>query len=160
MPAGRPPKPTSLRKLQGNPGKRAFNEREPTPPIGMPKPPRWLNAKGRRFWREIAPVLEGMRVITVADREALALLCDALAEYEAMRKVIGEQGATYEAVAQSGDLMVRMRPEVRIAADAWRRASTMLQQFGLTPSARAKVQSAPPEAKDPFEELFGLHATS
>ena len=155
MPAGRPPKPTPLKALQGTLRPDRANPNEPTLPVATPAPPSWLAARGRRLWRELAPVLEDMRVVTAADRQALALLCDALGEYADARAVITKQGVTYEAMTASGAVMVRPRPEVTIAADAWRRASAMLQQFGLTPSARGKVTARPPETRDEFEELFG-----
>ena len=40
--AGRKPKPTALKKLEGNPGKRKLNTKEPVPGKGMPDCPKWL----------------------------------------------------------------------------------------------------------------------
>ena len=40
--AGRKPKPTALKKLEGNPGKRKLNNKEPVPDKGMPDCPAWL----------------------------------------------------------------------------------------------------------------------
>ena len=40
--AGRKPKPTALKKLEGNPGKRKLNTKEPVPDKGMPDCPKWL----------------------------------------------------------------------------------------------------------------------
>lgn len=34
--AGRKPKPTAVKKLEGNPGKRKLNTKEPVPAKGMP----------------------------------------------------------------------------------------------------------------------------
>ncbi len=34
--AGRKPKPTALKELEGNPGKRKLNKKEPIPGKGMP----------------------------------------------------------------------------------------------------------------------------
>jgi hypothetical protein len=41
--AGRKPKPTALKKLEGNPGKRKLNAKEPVPAKGMPDCLKWLN---------------------------------------------------------------------------------------------------------------------
>lgn len=168
MAGGRPPKPTALKLLHGNPGKRPLPANEPQPPADGVKVPTWLKGRARRLWRQIEPILADMRVLTVADTQALALLCDALAEYVEAREVVRKTGMTYESVRVVGttrdddgnevpitSTMVRQRPEVAIAADAWRRANQMLQQFGLTPSSRAKVPAQPKEEVDPFEELFG-----
>ena len=40
--AGRKPKPTAIKKLEGNPGKRKLNTKEPIPAKGMPNCPEWL----------------------------------------------------------------------------------------------------------------------
>ena len=40
--AGRKPKPTAQKKLEGNPGKRKLNTKEPVPGKGMPDCPKWL----------------------------------------------------------------------------------------------------------------------
>jgi len=57
MPAGRPPKPTELKRLQGNPGKRALpNETEMIllpAAIGIPEPSRPLLKYGEEMWDRI-----------------------------------------------------------------------------------------------------------
>jgi phage terminase small subunit len=40
--AGRKPKPTAVKKLEGNSGKRKLNTKEPVPAKGMPDCPEWL----------------------------------------------------------------------------------------------------------------------
>ena len=40
--AGRKPKPTAIKELEGNPGKRKLNKKEPKPEKGMPVCPEWL----------------------------------------------------------------------------------------------------------------------
>ena len=40
--AGRKPKPTAVKELEGNPGKRKLNRKEPKPDKGMPTCPEWL----------------------------------------------------------------------------------------------------------------------
>ena len=52
--AGRKPKPTAVKKLEGNPGKRKLNTKELVPAKGMPACPDWLCRKQRRngnAWR-------------------------------------------------------------------------------------------------------------
>lgn len=95
-----------------------------------------------------------MRILTMADGPALALLCDAYAEYlEAREKTSGRKGKTYETTTAQGGTMIRPRPEVAMASDAWRRVQRMLSEFGLTPSSRAKVVVRPKEEEDPLEKL-------
>lgn len=45
---GRKPKPTALKILEGNPGKRKLNAKEPTPLKKAPKCPAWLDAEAKK----------------------------------------------------------------------------------------------------------------
>ena len=46
--AGRKPKPTAIKKLEGNPGKRKLNTKEPIPAKGMPNCPERLMPELRK----------------------------------------------------------------------------------------------------------------
>jgi phage terminase small subunit len=72
---GRPPKPTALKILQGNPGKRPLNRAEPTLEIADPERPEHLDEVACQEWDRLVPVLKRMRVLTEADRIALGNLC-------------------------------------------------------------------------------------
>jgi phage terminase small subunit len=65
---GRKPQPTKLKALEGNPGKRAMNDREPQPPAGVPDCPEFLQDEAREEWFRTAAVLKQMNLLTVADR--------------------------------------------------------------------------------------------
>jgi P27 family predicted phage terminase small subunit len=134
-----------------------MNPNEPQPPPSDQKPPAWLKgAKARRAWRALAPVLGRMQILTEADEVAVGLLCDAFAEWQECRAVIRKHGRTYQTTTQTGDTMIRPRPEVADAADAWRRVKAMLTEYGLTAASRAKV-SAPSAKEDDLDAL--LHGT-
>ena len=45
---GRKPKPTALKVLEGNPGKRPLNDHEPIPPKGELKCPSWLLPEAKK----------------------------------------------------------------------------------------------------------------
>lgn len=45
--AGRRPKPTHLKVVTGNPGKRKLNDKEPTPAREIPSPPEHLSDWGK-----------------------------------------------------------------------------------------------------------------
>lgn len=153
--AGRPPTPLAIKRLTGNPGKRAIPDGVPQPTVGLGKPPLWLSREAKRHWRQIEPLLSSLGVLAAPDTLAFAMLCDALAEYVAARRVIAEEGPTYKTYTMAGSALYRTRPEVAIAADAWRRAGSMLGQFGMTPSARVKLAGAVAAVDDdPMEELL------
>lgn len=45
---GRKPKPTALKVLEGNPGHRPLNKKEPLPKGRLPRCPDWLEDDARR----------------------------------------------------------------------------------------------------------------
>jgi P27 family predicted phage terminase small subunit len=151
---GRPRKPTPLKVLEGTDRKDRANPTEPHP-VDLPgdaPPPDWLNDHGKEAWADLLPVLRGMGVVTIADPTAFALLCDALGEYRTARAWIGDHEDVYSVVAENGSITWRKRPEVEIAQDAWRRAKTMLTEFGLTPAARSRVSGKTADSGDPLEK--------
>ena len=55
--AGRKPKPTALKKLEGNPGKRKLNTKEPIPAKGMLNCPEWLLPEAKKEWERLADLM-------------------------------------------------------------------------------------------------------
>ncbi len=152
---GRPPVPSKLKVLRGTDQPCRMNKREPKAEPGAPVCPAWLSPKAKRAWKELVGILGGMDILSKADRRAMELLCDAYAEYRDARAVVAKQGATYEAETVAGGVMIRPRPEVAIAADAWRRVKGMLTEFGLTPASRSRVQTPDKgEKASPFAEFL------
>lgn len=45
---GRKPKPTAVKVLEGNPGKRSLNTREPQPEKKAPRCPSWLEDEAKK----------------------------------------------------------------------------------------------------------------
>ena len=69
---GRKPKPTVLKALEGNPGKRALNMNEPNPPKKAPRCPSWLEQEAKKEWRRMGKLLEVTGVLTEMDMTAFA----------------------------------------------------------------------------------------
>ena len=57
---GRKPKPTAIKRLEGNPGKRPLNIYEPKPLKKAPTCPDWLDEEAKREWRRLAKTMEAM----------------------------------------------------------------------------------------------------
>jgi P27 family predicted phage terminase small subunit len=132
---GRKPTPASLRAITGR-GK-------PAPALcatGQPSPPAFLSERGAQFWPGLADMLAVRGVLTEADGLALAMLCEALGDWQAARDAIEAAGGeTYEAQTESGAIMFRAHPAVAMRNDAWRRLQAGMAEFGLTPASREKV---------------------
>lgn len=124
-------KPSALKLLSGTfRPDRARNE--PQPPVGATPPP-YLPSSGpaRAAWDRLAPGLIETRVLTEADAEALAIGCMALAEFLSAR---------------------RRKAEWRRADSAWKRYTSILKDFGLTPASRTRVAAVPASPSDPLAE--------
>lgn len=155
MPAGRPNTPSRLKKLAGTDQPSRMNPNEPVPEVALPMMPDWLSDKAQQYWEQIGDVLLNMKLVSVGDGPALMMLCDVLAEWVEARQFVLENGSTYTTLSENGSEMHRAYPQVAMASDAWRRAMSMLSQFGLTPSSRSKVSALGGEqGVDPFAEML------
>lgn len=148
----RPRKPTPLKVLHGTVRPARANPAEPKPATlsTRARPPEWLGPRAVEAWADLLPVLRKMGVLTTADPMAFALLCDALGEYIEAREWVQSHEDVYAVTGKDGVVGYRKRPEVEIAQDAWRRAKTMLTEFGLTPAARSRVSGIPDSGADPL----------
>lgn len=72
---GRRPKPTRIKALTGNPGKRPLNMNEPRPEPALPDCPPELSATAQREWARLIGELSKLNLITNLDRGALATYC-------------------------------------------------------------------------------------
>lgn len=168
--AGRRPKPTALRLVEGNPGKRAVNKKEPKPKRVIPACPAYLSDAGKVAWGRLCVLLDRMGVLTEADSLALERLCDCYTEILECRALIERDGRTYSSVttrttSEEGEettveevkSLLKANPAVAMMADADRRFKSYLVEFGLTPAARSKVHATPDDdtKKDPLAEFFG-----
>src|SRR3989304_1096626 len=105
---GPAPKPTALRLLEGNPGKKPLNKREPQPQVGRPACPRWLVVEARREWQRLMPELLRLNLMTIVDRAALAGYCQAWARWRQAERMLTKKGLTFE----TPNGYVQQRPEV------------------------------------------------
>lgn len=158
---GRNSKPSALKKLQGNPGKRKLNRREPKPRAGVPIMPLGLSELAQDEWNAIVPLLQEMGVLTSADSKALAAYCSCYAQWMLAEKEIAEYGITIKTVHLDEDgedilfLDYKTNPAVRVRSDALRQMKSFLIEFGLTPASRTKLQiSNAGDNVDPFEAFL------
>lgn len=153
--AGRRPKPSHLKVVTGNPGKRKLNDKAPRPAREIPDPPAHLTDWGKVAWGKLTVLLDGMGVLTVADGLALERLCDIYADILQLRNTIAVEGRTYTVQTDNG-FLIKPHPAVAMLADADRRFKSYLVEFGLTPAARVKVNADGGEKEaDPLNQFFG-----
>lgn len=154
---GGKPKPTHLKMVMGNPGKRPLPVgTEPQPARGIQEPPLHLSAKALRTWGQIGPMLDRIGVLTEADALALEMLCEAYADHLDARATLKHLGSNYyETTTQTGGLMHRAHPAVAVMQEADRRIKAWLTEFGKTPSSRTRLKAGGGRAEDPADKYFG-----
>jgi phage terminase small subunit len=81
MTAGRKSIPTEIKKLKGNPGKRALNDKEPKPNVEIPECPAHLTGEARTEWDRITKELHALGNIARIDRAALTVYCMAWLDF-------------------------------------------------------------------------------
>ena len=72
--AGRP-KPTTLKLIEGNPGKRPLPENEPTPYPKAPECPDDIDSGAQDVWKRLGPKLERLGLLTETDGDLFSMLC-------------------------------------------------------------------------------------
>ena len=152
MHAGRKPKPTNIKILEGNPGKRPLNEYEPKPLKKAPPCPKWLELEAKKEWRRLAKTLEAMGVLTDADMAAFAGYCQAYARWKEAEERITDRGL----VIRTPSGYPQQVPYISIAQQYLKLMQQFAEQFGLTPAARSRIIAGSGEGKavDDLDELL------
>ncbi|MBW2187065.1 MAG: phage terminase small subunit P27 family [Deltaproteobacteria bacterium] len=153
MATGRKPKPTALKLIQGNPGRRPLNKKEPKSSATLPCPPSWLTTRAKSVFRLLVKRLDGMGYASASHTEALALAAWRLEQVQACAKALNENGLTYETINQRGATVVKPRPEVAMQGEAARHAQSLLAEFGLTPSSATRVQVPGKPKSNSFNQI-------
>lgn len=152
---GRKPKPTALKIIQGNPGKRPLNKNEPKPKPIAPKCPAWLHKDAKREWKRIAPELERLGLLSVVDMAALATYCESWAQYKEAIEFIHKNGTVYPIKDEDGKVKyLQQVPQVSIANKALLNIRTLCAEFGLTPGSRGRMSLPGQKDEDAFEDFL------
>lgn len=142
--SGRLPKPTQLKVLNGNPGKRQLNENEPKPEAAdASKAPEWLDEVGRAFWDRYAPQMVKLGLLTDLDVPEFAAACEQESLYRRLMKLIMR--------APTGKRAKELGPR---ADKALAHRDRILARFGFDPSSRARLSVAPQKETDELERLM------
>ena len=151
--AGRRPKPTALKILDGT--ERGPRKREPSLPAGMPPMPKRLKVDkiAVACWKELSEILTKMGVLTMGDGEALATLCEVHSAEQACLLQLRAGGAVMHTDLGG----VKPNPAGPLYRSLVAQKASLLSEFGLTPSSRTKLATKAEVQKDELEEFFTAH---
>ena len=148
---GRKPKPTRLKLITGNPGKRPINAREPKPGVAVPTCPAHLNPSAKAEWKRLAFQLHKLGVLSELDRAALAAYCQAYGRWaEAERKL---KDTPVLLKLPSG--YIQPSPWLAIANKQLELMAKYMAEVGLSPVSRTRVEARPPYHRSKFDGLLG-----
>lgn len=138
MPRGGIPKPTALKIVEGTfRPDRARNE--PVARQGAPEPPQDWDPKAREVWDRTVRELTNMGVAATCDGEMLVSFCEAVVVRNRAAAVIAKSPLLIE--NPSGRRVAN--PMLGVHAQATAQIVSIGSQFGLSPSARARISVDP-----------------
>ena len=148
--SGKRPKPTALKLLTGNPGKRPYNEHELKPTVAIPRAPSEISDRARVEWYKLAHQLADAGLVTELDKMALAGLVTSYVRWLEAQEGLVKTGL----LIQGKDRVPVLNPLLRVSRDAQIEYTRLLGEFGLTPSSRSRLHVEPKEEVDEFEALM------
>lgn len=168
--AGRPPKPTHLRLVGGNAGRRPLPKNEPKPPVAMPEPPQHLSDVAVAEWKRVAQVLFDVGMLTEIDAGMLGAYCQSYSDWLAAEEMLRKFGHVVKSPIRTITTRTR-NSEITETAGGYpmpspylpirNRALALMRQFagefGMSPAARTRVSVDPngtnrrqPDAADKY----------
>src|SRR5258708_6516854 len=110
---GPAPKPTAVRKLEGNPSRRPFPENEPVYAPGIPVKPKKISSGASAIWDELVGEMAAASVLRRVDRRALwqlsedeAMLASAYEGIWSMAAAIRKEAKAQGKRLQNGEIMM------------------------------------------------------
>ena len=157
---GRRPKPTRLRIVDTDNGEHAGGLDVVIPP-DMPQPPEFLHPYAIEEWARQAPTLYALGVLTDVDQMALAGWCQCVGRWRLaeellkadMKKAKAKDGGGFVSTTDKGNQVQSVL--LTVANSAMRDMLRYAAEFGMTPSARARIEgTGNAEAVDPIRKKY------
>ena len=154
MAQGRNPKPTAQKVLEGNPGKRELNTKEPKPIKKAPACPKWLDDEAKKEWKRLSKQMEQLGILTEVDMTSFAGYCQAYARWKEAEEFISKHGA----IVKTSSGYWQQVPQVAIAHKYLTIMKSFCQEFGLTPASRSRIsaENGSDAEDDMMENLLSL----
>lgn len=157
MPPGRTRTPTKILKLRGS---WLVNHRdhEPDPEIGIPDCPDNLDDNGKKMWFSLTKMLNDCGVITKVDGNALGRYCHLWSRWRDLEQFLTDNGVVYTRKDKDGKpIGLEAFPQFNMVSKITDQLLRLEHEFGLTPSARARIVTTADinKADDMDKRMFG-----
>lgn len=152
---GPAPKPTALKILAGNPGKRKLNKNELRFPAGAPPCPEFVlkDKFAHAEWKRVVPELLRMGVLSEIFGTALAAYCMSFSQWQRAEEILRKEGHTY--TMRNGTVCTH--PAMGIARQAMAATRVWAAEFGMTPASSSRLNITMPdeEEEEKARRFFG-----
>lgn len=133
---GPAPKPTKLRLLDGA-RERDLNRAEPIARTGKIEPPDYVSDDVRGIFEYVVHELEHMRIASPADVDSIMCFAEAVDKHRKASALLARSSVLVKGLHGT---LVR-NPALAVQRDAANTIRQFAQEFGLTPSARARINN-------------------
>jgi len=133
---GPAPKPRALRLLDGSHMER-LNDKEPIPRTLAARCPEDVAPDVRAIWDYTVAELEHMGTVHACDRDSLVAYCEAVVNHRKSSRLLARSNILVQGAL--GSLIVN--PALRVQRDSAMLIRQFAQEFGLTPSARTRIET-------------------
>lgn len=153
-------KPTQLKVLEGNPGKRPLPENEPVPEQAEPEMPKDIDMKARRVWKRLAPLMVKHGLLTEVDGDAFAILCQCRSRLIEIHNFLKKenmslvQEKTFVDSTGQEHKEYKTSPYVTMEKHYYQLFKMYATDFGLTPKGRVGLSVGNKRGKDELEGLL------
>lgn len=147
---GAKPKPTHLKLIEGNPGKRKLNRNEPKPQGDLCDAPDWLTEEQKAGWSyAISNAPAGL--MKRLDRAALTAFVVAEDMHRQASVAVGKFGLITKSPSKGEPMQNPYLPIINRQAQIMLKAAA---ELGFTPSSRSRVEIVGGETEDPADRFF------
>jgi len=152
VPAGRKPKPTNLKLIQGTYRPDRANPSEPKPRAVIPPCPKFLQGEAKKQYQKTAKKLARIGLMTELDDLALSMLCQGWQEYLDNTEQVKKSGI----LVKSPNGFPVLNPYLIAANQAIKKVRSLLAEFGMTPASRSRIQATATseESDDEWSKLL------
>jgi P27 family predicted phage terminase small subunit len=138
--------PSAVKKARGTFRADRAAPAEPQP-RGKPTCPSWLSADARKEFRRLVKVLGEMNLLGRADSNALARYASTWVRWRDAHEMLQKTGEMQVFRDDAGKVKaVQPSPYASLVRQLSEQLAKLEQAFGMTPSARSRVNAAEPEA--------------
>lgn len=153
-------KPTKLRELEGNLGKRPLPTDEPEPDYSEPIKPNNLSYEAVEVWNTLAPILVRCGLLTAADGHEFGMLCQAQARITALWRELNTPGVKLvmevEKIDKAGNVTIetKINPLAQLEIKYFTAFASLAGKFGLSPRDRVGLSVGTGKKTSPGEDLL------